>query len=109
MNIKLFLKGEYTAKLVLAKLLFPFNPNKNEQYPYAIQLTGKNSESSWDLNSFRPDIRDFPEVMEKLKNGINLTVLYENLFVIEGKKTKIPRYIIYNEKDKEAKYFVNVR
>ncbi len=104
-NIHIPLKGEYAAKNVISKLKY----SGTSKIPFALQLiTPKGSQQLWDLNSFRPDIRDFPDIMSKMKDGVHITVLYENLIVGDNTRTKIPRYILYSEYDK-VKYFVNVR
>ena len=99
----LSIKGHYIAKSIVAKI----------DANFAIKLyrihKGQKLVEYWDLNAFRPDLRDDQKLIELLrkKDGLPITILYEKVKYTDT-SSKIPRFIIYDN-DGQLSYFVNVR
>lgn len=106
-NDKVF-PGLFYAKNVFAKVRYPRSVPDNEKssLPFAIEFIhpGKKIEL-WDLNSFRPDFRDYEDILKKMshKKGYEMIVLYETVKYTD-KNAMIPRYAVV-----EGRSFVNVR
>lgn len=109
------LKGLFYAKDVVAKVRYSYSKNnnhtssptnKNLEMPFAIEFVHSDKHLElWDLNAFRPDFRDYKNMLKQLssENGMEMIVLYENVKYTD-KKVMIPRYVIVN-----GIRFVNVR
>jgi hypothetical protein len=91
------IKGHYYATSSSAHLKYSFN--KNHDVPYGLIL----NKQIWDLNIFRPDIRDNKDFLNELIEGTDVIVLYEKV-QYTNKTAKVPRFLIWNDN-----YFVNVR
>jgi hypothetical protein len=123
-------KGKYYAKSLFVKVKYPYSKNKKSNFPFAIEFKTPESERYcvWDLNVFRPDLRDQENLLAEMKSkkGANVTVLYEFLNLKENNiqhktldtffqdlklkeiKIQIPRYILW-ENNGTIFNFTNVR
>lgn len=109
------LKGLFYAKDVVAKVRYSYSkksndyrslPTENLEIPFAIEFVHSDKQLElWDLNAFRPDFRDYKNMLKQLssENGMEMIVLYENVKYTD-KKVMIPRYVIA-----KGVRFVNVR
>lgn len=99
-------KGLFYAKDVVAKVRYSYlkkgngydssATHENSKTPYAIEfLRSDNQIELWDLNAFRPDFRDYKNMLKILSSekGMEMIVLYENVKYTD-KKVMIPRYVI---------------
>lgn len=110
------LKGLYYAKDVVAKVRYSYSKKdnyhsslltkENLEMPFAIEFLHSDKHLElWDLNAFRPDFRNYENMLKQLssENGMEMIVLYENVKYTD-KKAMTPRYVIVN-----GIRFVNVR
>lgn len=104
-----YFKDPYYAKNVVAKVKFSYSKtstDKSSEIPFAIEFTHSDAKIElWDLNAFRPDFRDYKEILKQLSSekGLKMIVLYENIKYTD-KKVMIPRFIVA-----KGMRFVNVR
>jgi len=109
------LKGLYHAKNVVAKIRYSYSKKdkdyrllstENLETPFAIEFVHSDKKLElWDLNAFRPDFRDYENILNQLSSqkGMEMIVLYENVKYTD-KKVMVPRYVIV-----KGIRFVNVR
>ena len=113
MDLSVFPRGRYYAKQMVVRFKNPY-PQKGRT-PFALEIRSLNNRGSseydteWDLDAFRPDLRDCEFLHSRLQKGTKAVVLYESVSYTQLERCyKIPRYIVVRTQ-KNDKWFVNVR
>ena len=106
MDLSIFPKDVYYKSKATIRFIF------DKDGPYALEIENKSNiqkcATIWDLESFYPDLKKH-ELTSKIKIGIDVVILYENVsFLRTNEYYKIPRYIYINKRKNDI-FIVNVR